>query len=100
MSLQDFRANVEAALRLLSNSKKGDQVPLWLNERAIGGMTEAGLEKLRADLGFPLGAAAARFRRIAREVAAADGFAEPQQIDEAAHSLRAIAEILKAFPST
>ena len=100
MSLCEFRENVEAAMRLLAKPRKRNERPPWLNEGAIRGSSTAGLDKLRADLAFPLGAAIARFRRIAREVAAADGDAEPQQIEEAADSLRAIARILKLLPPT
>jgi hypothetical protein len=63
-------------------------------------MAEAGLEKLPADLGFSLGSAAARFRRIAREVAETNGHACPEQSAEAEAALRAIAEVLKSLPTT
>jgi hypothetical protein len=97
MNLDEFRANVEAAVRLMSKPRKRNKPPPWLNEGAIRGTSKARLEKLGADLGFRLGAAVARFRRIAREVAAADGAADPRQIEDAAGALRTIAEILKAL---
>jgi hypothetical protein len=100
MSLDEFRANIDAAVRLLSKPGKRNETPPWLNEGAIRGASTAGFDKLRADLGFPLGLAVARFRLIARQVAAADGTAEPQQIDEAADTLLAIAKILRSLPPT
>jgi hypothetical protein len=99
MGLDQFKKNVEAALQLLSKQKKDDNVPLWLNERAIAGMADAGLEALPAETGFPLGAAAARFIRISKEVAEADGVAEQGQIDEAAAALRTISKILASLPA-
>ena len=99
MGLDQFKKNVEAALQLLSKQKKDDTVPLWLNERAIAGMADAGLESLPAETGFPLGAAAARFIRISKEVAEADGVAEQGQVDEAAAALRTIGKILASLPA-
>jgi len=98
MSLSEFKANVETAVRLLSKQKTREKMPLWLHERAIAGMSAAGFEDLPADQGFQLGAAVARFRRIATEVAEVDGIAAPEQFDEAATALRTIAEILKSLP--
>jgi hypothetical protein len=99
MRLDQFKKNVEAALQLLSKQKKDDTVPLWLNERALAGISDAGLESLPAETGFPLGAAAARFIRISKEVAEADGVAEQGQIDEAAAALRTIGKILASLPA-
>ncbi|MBI3861862.1 MAG: hypothetical protein HY290_08190 [Planctomycetia bacterium] len=96
--MQEFKSSVEAAVRLLSEQKGIDKSPQWLNERALAGIAEAGLETLPADLGFPLGAAAGRFRRIAQEVAEADGVVEREQSEEAAASLKRIAEILRSLP--
>jgi hypothetical protein len=98
MSFSEFKANVEAAVGLLSKPRKRNDAPQWLNEGAIGGVSTAGLDSLRADLGFPLGLAVARFRRIATDVAAAGGVAESQQIDEAADTLQTIAKILNSLP--
>jgi len=100
MRLDEFKTNVEMAARLLAAHKDGDKCPAWLHERAIAGMAGAGLEKLPAELGFRLGSALARFRRIAQEVAEADGTAEPEQCLEAATALRAIAEIVQSLPAT
>ena len=99
MGLEQFKKNVESALQLLAKQKKDDNSPLWLNERAIAGMADAGLENLPAESGFPLGAAAARFLRISKEVAEADGIAEREQIDEAAAALRTIAKIVGSLPT-
>ena len=99
MGLEQFKKNVDAALQLLSKQKKDDNTPLWLNERAIGGMADAGLEQLPAETGFPLGAAAARFIRISKEVAEADGVAEKEQMEEAATALRTIAKIVGSLPT-
>src|SRR5262245_37221588 len=57
MSLSQFKSNVETAVDLLSRQKKGDNTPLWLNERAIAGMEGCGFEALSADLAFQLGTA-------------------------------------------
>jgi len=100
MGLDQFKKNVETALEQLSKQKKDDNSPLWLHERAISGISDAGLENLPADLGFPLGAAAARFLRISKEVAEADGVAERGQIDEAATALRTIGKIVGSLPTT
>ena len=100
MPLNKFKKNVEFAVRRLSQQKRGDKANLWLNENALAGMAEARLETLPADLGFQLGAAVARFLRIAKEVAAADGIAEREQSDEAAAALRTIADIVKSLPTT
>jgi hypothetical protein len=100
MGIDKFRKNVEAALQRLSKHKKGDEANLWLNERALAGMAKAGLETLPADSGFQMGAAVARFQRIAREVAEANGFAEREQSEEASAALRTIGEILKSLPTT
>ena len=59
-----------------------------------------GLRLFPQHSGFQLGVAVARFQRIAREVAEADGIAEPEQTAEAAAALRTIAEILKSLPTT
>jgi hypothetical protein len=99
LGLREFKANIAAALRR-ADGEKEDAAPDWLKEAALAGMAEAGLEKLPADLGFPLGSAAARFRRIAKEVAEADGHADPEQSAEAAAALRTMAEILKSLPVT
>ena len=100
MGLNEFKANVEAALHRLSKQTEGDSIPPWLNESALAGMAQAGLETLPGELGFQLGVAAARFIRIAREVAEADGFADPEQAEEAATALRTIGDILKSLPTT
>lgn len=100
MGMHEFKTSVEAAVRLMSEQKSVEKSPQWLNERALAGIAEAGLETLPADLGFPLGAAAGRFRRIAQEVAEADGVVEREQSEEAAASLKRIAEILKSLPAT
>jgi hypothetical protein len=100
MGIDEFKRNVESAVKLLSKQTKGDLRPTWLNEEVIAGMADAGLETLPSELGFPLGTSVARFRRIAQEVAEADGIALPEQCEEAAKSLRTIARILKSFPTT
>ena len=100
MGLNEFKANVEAALHLLTKQIEGDNIPPWLNESALAGMAEAGLETLPGELGFPLGIAVAKFIRIAREVAEAYGLAVPEQSKEAAAALRTIGEILKSVPTT
>jgi hypothetical protein len=100
MGLKEFRQNVETALEQLSEQKKGDAANRWLNERALTGMADAALEKFPADLGFRLGHASSRFRRIAKEVAEANGQVEPEEAEEAAAALRTIAEILKSLPAT
>jgi hypothetical protein len=99
MGMHEFKASVETAVRLMSQQKSIENSPQWLNERALAGIAEAGLESLPASLGFPLGAAAGRFRRIAQEVAEADGIVEREQSEEAAASLKRIAEILKSLPA-
>ncbi len=98
MRLNHFKNNIDLALELLSKQKKAEKTPAWLHERTLTGLKEAGLESLPADLGFQLGMAVARFRRIASEVAEADGIAEREQTKEAAAALRAIADILKSLP--
>ena len=100
MGLDEFKKNVEMATRLLAAQRDGEKNPPWLHERAIAGMAGAGLEKLPADLGFRLGSALARFRRIAQEVSETEGIAEPEQCHEAATALRTIAEIVQALPAT
>jgi hypothetical protein len=99
MGLDEFKNNVERAVELLSAQPQGEKSPAWLHERAIAGMASAGFETLPADIGFRLGSAVARFRRIALEVAECDGVAEPEQSQEAAAALRTIAEILKSLPT-
>jgi len=98
MGLDEFKKNVDLAARLLAAHSDGERSPAWLHERVLAGMAGAGLEKLPADLGFRLGSALARFRRIAQEVAEADGTAEPDQCLEAATALRTIAEIVQSLP--
>jgi hypothetical protein len=100
MRIDTFRKNVEAAVKLLSKQKMGDRRPPWLNGKAIAGIPKAGFETLPADVGFLLGVAVAKFRRIAREVAEADGIAEREQSKEAAAALRTISRILKSLPTT
>ncbi len=100
MGLDEFKTNVEMATRLQAAQPDAEKNPAWLHERAIAGMAGAGLEKLPADLGFRLGSALARFRRIAQEVAETDGVAEPEQCREAAAALRTIAEIVQSLPAT
>ena len=99
MGLEEFKQNVGRAAQLLAAQRDGEKCPPWLHERAIAGMAGAGFEKLPADVGFQLGCAAARFRRIAQEVAETDGIADPEQSREAAAALRTIAEIVKSLPS-
>ena len=98
MGMHEFKTSVETAVRLMSEQKSVDHSQQWLNERALAGIAEAGLEALPANLGFPLGAAAGRFRRIAQEVAEADGMVAKEQSEEAAASLKRIAEILRTLP--
>ena len=98
MGFDEFKNNVERAAQLLSEQRDGEKSPPWLHERAIAGMASAGFETLPADIGFRLGTAVARFRRISNEVAEADGMADPEQFQEAAAALRTIAEILKSLP--
>jgi hypothetical protein len=100
MGLDEFKKNVERAAELLAAQRDGEKSPPWLHERAIAGMAGAGFETLSADVGFRLGSAVARFRRIAKEVAEADGIAEPEQSQEAAAALRTIAEIMNSLPAT
>jgi len=99
MGLDEFKKNVERAVELLSAQPQGEKSPAWLHERAIAGMAGAGFETLPADIGFQLGTAVARFRRIAKEVAESDGIAEPEQSHEGAAALRTIAEILQSLPT-
>jgi hypothetical protein len=99
MGLDEFKKGVERAVQLLSAQQEGEKNPSWLHERAMAGMAGAGFETLPADIGFRLGSAVARFRRIAKDVAEADGVAEPEQSQEAAAALRTIAEILKSLPT-
>ena len=99
MGMHEFKTNIETAVRLMSEQKCVANSPTWLNERALAGIAEAGLEALPANLGFPLGAAAGRFRRIAQEVAEADGLVAQEKSEEAAASLRRIADILKSLPT-
>jgi len=99
MGLDEFKNNVERAVQLLSAQHGVDKSPAWLHERAIAGMATAGFETLPADIGFRLGSAVARFRRIAKEVAESDGVAELEQSQEGAAALRTIAEILKSLPA-
>ena len=99
MGMHEFKTSVETAVRLMSEQKSVDHSQQWLNERALTGIAEAGLEALPANLGFPLGAAAGRFRRIAQEVAEADGQVAREQSEEAAASLKRIAEILRTLPT-
>ncbi len=100
MGLHEFKTSVACAIQLLSQQKRVVRDPAWLDERALAGMTDAGLENLPADVGFQLGLATARFRRIASEVAQADGIAEREQFAEAAAALRTIAGILNSLPTT
>ena len=100
MGSDEFRQNIAAAMKLFLKQQKGDEVILWLNEETIAGMADAGFETLPSELGFPLGTAVARFRRIAREVVEADGIAALEQSKEAAAALRTIARILKSFPTS
>ena len=79
---------------------KGEDLLVWLNEDVLAGMAEAGLEKFPADLGFTLGSATARFRRIAREGAEADGHADSEEVEVAEAALRAIADVLMSPRST
>jgi hypothetical protein len=99
MELNQFKTSVEFAMQQLSQQKSFVKDPNWLHERALAGMTNAGLENLPSGLGFQLGIAAARFRRIAREVMEVEGIAEREQFAEAAAALRTIAEILKSLPA-
>jgi hypothetical protein len=99
MELSEFRANVEAALRRSQQDSTGATSD-WLNETVLAGMAESGLEKLPADVGFAVGSAAARFRRIAREVAETNDQACPEQVAEAAAALATIAEVLRSLRTT
>ena len=100
MELGKFKSAVVAAVELLAKQNKGEDLLVWLNEDVLAGMAEAGLEKFPADLGFTLGSATARFRRIAREVAEADGHADSEQVEVAEAALRAIADVLMSPRST
>jgi hypothetical protein len=99
MALNEFKTNVEAAMHLLAQQPRAVKYASWLHENALAGMAEAGLENLPAGVGFQLGTAVARFRRIASEVAEAYGIAERDQFVEGAAALRTIADILKALPT-
>ena len=99
MGMQEFKSSVENAVRLISQQKSVEKSQEWLNEKTLSGIGEAGLESLPANLGFPIGAAAGRFRRIVQEVAEADGQIDVEQSVEAADSLKRIAEILKSLPT-
>src|SRR5258708_40029968 len=99
MGLYGFKRKLDGAVQLLSAQPGVDKTPDWLHERAIAGMATAGFETLPADIGFRLGTAVARFRRIAREVAEAEGIAEPEQSQEGAAALLTIAEILQTLRS-
>ena len=100
MGLGKFRSAVVAAVELLAKQNQGEDLLVWLNEDVLAGVAEAELEKFPADLGFQLGSATARFRRIAQEVAEANGHADPEQSAEAEAALRAIAEVLTSPRST
>jgi hypothetical protein len=63
-------------------------------------MEGAGFETLPADLGFQLGTAVARFRRIVKEVSETNGIAVPEQSQEAAAALQTIAQIVRSLPTT
>ena len=97
MGMHEFKTNIETAVRLMSEQKNVANSPTWLNERALAGIAEAGLEALPANLGFPLGAAAGRFRRIVQEVAEADGLVAQEQSEEAAASLTIVKTVERAL---
>ena len=100
MGIDDFTKNVETAVQLLPAQWDGDTSPAWLNEEVIAGIPKSEFDTLPDDVGFLLGIAVARFRRIAREVAQADGIAEREQTKEAAAALRTISRILKSLVPT
>ena len=100
MRIDKFKKNVESAVELLSKQQKGDCCPQWLNEKALAGIPKAEFTALPDDVGFLLGVAVAKFRRVAREVAATDGVAEREQMKAAAAALRTISRILKSLPVT
>ena len=100
MGIDEFKRNIESAVKLLSKQTKGDISPPWLDEKVIAGIPKAEFETLPDDVGFLLGIAVAKFRRIAREVAEAEGIAEREQTKEAAAALRTVSRILKSLPTT
>jgi hypothetical protein len=100
MGIDDFKLNVELAVELLSKQRCGDRFSPWLNEKVIAGIPKFEFDALPDDEGFLLGIAVARFRRIAREVAEANGIAEREQTKLAAAALRTISRILKSLVPT
>jgi hypothetical protein len=100
MRIDEFRQNIDSAVKLLSKQTKGDKSQPWLSEKVIAGIPKAEFNSLPDDVGFLLGIAVAKFRRIAKEVAKADGSAEREQTKEAAAALRTISRIVKSIVRT